>query len=237
MGMRQHIISLAALLALVGCAAPPITLERSFWDKKSARVAIAMATTPQADAAQVCSKCGVADFLIADALNPPPLKSHLASLDVSRIDTLPNRLAGVLEKQGIPVRILEERLTIEDYPSANATAFENLYDRDFSALAARDRFDHLLLVRVFGVGAQRGYYAFFPATDPSGRFNAEAYLIDVHTRKLLWRRLVNVSRPVKEPWDQPPDYPNLTVAINDAMNAGIGIIVTDFSWFADNPRR
>ena len=236
MRQRRYMIALAALLALGGCAAPPITLERSFWEKKSARVGIVMATTPQADSTMACSgDCGVASILIAYASIPTPLKSHLESLDVSRIDTLPERLAGVLQKQGIAVRILEERLTIEDY-SGKAVS-EKLYDRDFSALAARGQFDHLLLIRVFGVGTQRGYLAFVPVENPNGRFNAEAYLMDVQTRKLLWRRLVDVSRPVRQPWDQPPDYPNLTVAINDAMNAGIGIIVTDFSWFADNPRR
>jgi hypothetical protein len=236
MRMSQHVIALAALLALGGCAAPPITLERSFWEKKSARVAIAMATTPQADVAMACrGDCGVVSIAIAWASFPAPLTSRLTSLDVSRIDTLPERLAAVLQKQGIAVKIVEERLTIEGNPGAAVA--ENLYDRDFSALAAREQFDHLLLIRVFGVGVQRGYLAFVPATDPSGQFNAEAYLLDVQTRKLLWRRVVNVVRPVKQPWDQPPDYPNLTVAINDAVNAGIGLIVTDFSWFADNPRR
>lgn len=227
-GRRRY--AAAAVFALSACAsAPPIALDQSFWEKKSARVAVATAPLPQSEAMQTFGNAGLLDVALAQAQSAS-LSKNLESIDISRIDQLPERLASLLRAKGVYARVLPKRLNLEVFPEVGA--IEGYSGRDFASLASREDVDHVLVVRVLGVGAVRGYYAFIPATEPSGRFHAIGELVDIKTRKLIWRRQIDVTRPVARPWDQPPDYPNLVKAMDSAIAAGVNLLVADFSWFA-----
>jgi hypothetical protein len=222
----------AVAIVIAGCAnPPPISLDQSFWQNKAARVAVATAPLPVAGTAQRFGSQGAGwlDQAIAATISEN-LNRRLATVDTSRIDQLPNRLAATLRGRGIYARTLERRVDVAAYPAKPAV--EGYEERDFSALGKAEGVDHLLLVTVMGVGAERGFYAFIPATAPSGRFYAIGELIDIASRKILWRREVEVTRPVASPWDQPPDYPNVLKAMDSAITAGTNLILTDFSWFA-----
>ena len=222
----------AVAILIAGCAnPPPISLDQSFWQNRAARVAVATAPLPAAGAAKRFGSqgAGLLDQAIAAAVSDN-LNRRLATVDTSRIDQLPDRLAATLRSKGIYAKTLERRVDVAAYPSTSAT--EGYEERDFSTLGRAEGVDHLLLVTVMGVGAERGFYAFIPATAPSGRFYAIGELINIASRKVLWRREVDVTRPVASPWDQPPDYPNVLKAMDSAIRAGTNLILTDFSWFA-----
>jgi hypothetical protein len=78
----------------------------------------------------------------------------------------------------------------------------------------------LILFDIKKYGTLRDYYGFIPLGDPLGLFMVNGMLINLEDNEYFW--LVKMeeeesTQPVKGEWDEEPDYPNLTQAINRAM--------------------
>jgi len=223
-------IIVAALM--MGCAVQkPVSLDSSFWEKKEARVGIAVAEIPVPSAA-VESSGGMSALAYASAQGiASDVTRRLEKEDFSRIYKVGGKLEDVLKAKGLKPKVISGLIAIDQFPKRDGVT-DGYAERDFSALGAAAQAQYLLLVQVQSIGTIRGYMGVLPTTSPSGYFAAVGQLIDLKTQKLLWHKGVSIRRPSRGEWDQPPDFANLTAAVHQSVDSGIDMLVLDFSWSA-----
>ncbi len=105
------------------------------------------------------------------------------------------------------------------------------YERDVRALAQREDLDVLLLVSVRRFGTIRPYYGFIPLGAPKGFFEVVGQMVDLKTNQLLWQTVIkeaDAQVAVAEPWDQPPEFPNVDAAILQAIENGKAFLLKEF---------
>ncbi len=214
---------------MMGCAVQkPVSLDNSFWEKKEARVGIAVAEIPR-PSAEVESTQGPLGGVISQGIADDVVR-RLEKEDFSRIYKVRGKLEEVLKAKGLNPSIIFDPIVIDRFPKREGS--DGYAERDYSALGAVAQAQYLLLVQIQSIGTIRGYVSFLPTTSPSGYFVAVGQLVDLKTQKLLWHKGVRIRRPSRGEWDQPPDFANLTAAVHQAVDSGIDMLVLDFSWSA-----
>jgi hypothetical protein len=115
--------------------------------------------------------------------------------------------------------------------SSAAGASGEFFDKDLRTLAEKESIDLLLLLSVNRFGTIRSYYGFVPLGSPQGLCQDSGRLIDLRTNQLMWRTTAaekDSMVPAAGAWDQPPDYPNLTAAIQNAIANAQSFLFNDF---------
>jgi hypothetical protein len=77
--------------------------------------------------------------------------------------------------------------------------------------------DRLLLFTVVAVGTQRSYYGFVPISSPVAILRARGEMIDLQTNEVLWREDTSNTAPIADPWDQPPEFKNVSTAVESVI--------------------
>jgi hypothetical protein len=203
-----------------------VELDASFWHQPGASVGIVMTTIPVAGFYSN-GNMGLVDMAIAQGVNKG-LGTRLAHLDLAGLNNLPVRFEKLLTGKGF--RVVKESTPLDQDKYPQVSLGDGFADHDYAALAGGLGVDALLVINLERIGTTRAYDGFLPKGPPAGYFKATGQLIEVKTKKLLWQRQVEVSRLPQAEWDQPPDFPNLTQKIQEAIDAGAGLLMVDFSW-------
>lgn len=219
---------LAMLAFLSGCMTmyKPIPLDASFWQDRQPVIGVAAEVLPEAGLVMLGQQ-GLLDVAINKG-NAAPMVDRLKQLDVKRAAAISDNLAKGLSGRGFKVSnlsTLDAKAFPELKPAANA---EQYSPRDFSSLKSKG-VDRLLLVSVVNVGAARNYYGFIPTSPPRAMFTVKGMLIDLKDNKLLWYNTHQATAAVVDPWDQAPDFPNLSEAV--VKNLSEGAITFERSFF------
>jgi hypothetical protein len=231
---RRGLVVMLALVfgaLLTGCAAQsPIQVDSSFWTNQGTKVGIAVAEMPMfSETGEQPANQGV---MVSALLNDGAFTGFAKRLekeDFSRVYKVGGKLENVLRAKGMNTSIVSDPVRIERFPTLSRG--DGFAERDYSALAAGAQSQYLLFVRVTRIGMIRSV-SILPGAPPGGHFAAVGQLIDLQTQKLLWHKAVDVKRPSQGEWNQPPDFPNLTAALNQAVDSGLNLLVLDFSWTA-----
>jgi len=226
------LIALAVLLA-AGCAGQPqVQLKQDFWADKQQRVGV-LVLDPRADAAGVrtTGEQGLIFYAISNA-QMGSLNAHLEKQQPVELKAMADRVALRLKERGITAVSIEKKITATELIERPGGYREGFAKYDFTALGAQYKVDKLLILSPEFTGSERGYYVFMPTGDPRGNFRSVGQLVEIPSHKLLWYRPIDTLRTVKEPWDQPPDFPNVTAAMREAVNAGIRVLEADLFWTA-----
>jgi hypothetical protein len=219
---------LGALAVLAACAPRRILPNTALLTRPDAKVGIVFTKQPE-PAAFKDGIQGILDVAI-NQLMDVRLRRRLNQVDLIGFTSLGDRFASELRNRRIAARILEQTLDLDAYPksgSKDADAFE----RDLGELKAREGLDFLIILGVAGWGTIRDYYGVIPLNDPKGYVNVMGRLVDLNSGRLLWqtKHPVGLSRvEVEGDWDQPPDYPNLLVAVDKAIAKGKNFLVREF---------
>ena len=113
---------------------------------------------------------------------------------------------------------------------------QNIYEKkDFRSLAIKLKNNRLLLLTITSLGASRHYYGFIPLEAPKAICGAEGRLIDLSNNKILWRYSTSQTVKMEGKWDQPPDYPNFTFALNKAVTQAGQALINNFFNEGDEP--
>jgi hypothetical protein len=225
---RIALAALGAALLTSACAPSRLTVKPEFWQQRQARIGVALASRPAAGAHKVGSQ-GLLDMAI-NAGMAAELKSHLQKVDVGAFDGVRDRFVEELGKRGMNAVALPGYLDPSSYPARGegAPQVENAYDRDLAALRTEQKLDAVVLLQVRRYGTIRSYYGFIPLGAPQGFFEVKGQMIDLATGAVVWQTQIpekQATIPASGEWDQPPDYPNLTTALEAAMANG-----TEFLW-------
>lgn len=198
------ISALATTVFLTGCATEQnIPLADNFWQHSKQKVAIAKTTAPTPQLYQTGNE-GLLDVAINNAVNHK-LNNYLSHADTSWYPALPANFAQGLKQRHMSASLLDSEL------NPDQDNYKNLVGRIDS--------DTLLVIKLQALGVKRNYYSFIPTGAPQAFCQLKGELINVNTNKVLWRYKASISEAIQGPWDQPPNYPNMTKAINVAVNS------------------
>ena len=224
MKAAASILVAAFVVALSGCAgAPqkPIAVEPAFWQDRQAVIGVAGEKMPEADAEMVGGQ-GLLDIAINRG-NAGKMIEQLKKLNVDRAAAIPGNLSDALTRRGFKVEKLPA-LDVVALPEFKAEANPELYAaRDFRSLAGKG-FDRLLVVSVEKIGTTRTYHGFIPTSAPRALFAARGQLVDLKTNKLIWYDRHQTTAAIAEPWDQEPDFPNVSSAVLKNMADGAALL-------------
>ncbi len=222
---RTSVLALAALLG--GCATgyKPIQLDASFWQDRQSVVGVVTETIPE-PAAQMTGGQGLLDVAINQS-NAGPMVDQLKRLDVKRAAAISENLAKGLSSRGIKVNQLAT-IDVKKYAEFKPEANPELYaSRNFQELKGQG-IDRLLLVSVVNIGTVRPYYGFIPMGPPRAAFTVKGQLVDLKDNKLLWYNTHRATSIIAEPWDQAPDFPNLSAAVLKNLSDGAALFERSF---------
>ena len=211
-------LGLAALtIFLTGCGTiqKPVALKPTFWEQRQAVVGIAVAPVGK-PTAQMMGAQGLLDIAINTA-NAKAMVERMESTEFKRLAAIPANIGGHLKDRGFTVKVLEQ--PVDQAKLADFSGGENFTRKDFRSLASQG-IERLLLIEVVQYGTTRNYYGFLPLGAPSANMVLKGSLIDLKTNELLWYQTYTTTRPVSDPWDQTPEYPNVIGAVTANIDAG-----------------
>jgi len=213
-------VGLVAAALLSGCAPARVAVKPEFWQKRDVKIGVALAPTPQA-AAHKAGAQGLLDMAI-NAGMAGDLTTSLGKFDASAFASVREEFLAELGQRGMSAKPIAEPIALDTLPDAKVEA-EGWHKKDFGPLGQKEGVDLVVLLSVRRLGTLRSYYGFIPLGAPKGFFEVEGVMVEAKTNKILWN--VRSEEPVSmvevaDPWDQAPDFPNVSAALATALVNG-----------------
>jgi hypothetical protein len=211
------LLSLVLVSLLSGCVTSPyVQLKPEFWTQADRSVGVAVAKLPAATTHKVGQQ-GLLDMAINEAM-ADELSKYLKTLDLSSYGKVSGEAASRMQAKGLKVREVGSPVDVATLPDFKTEDSSRVYaQKDFRSLKQQLGVDRLLLLTVTAAGTQRSYYGFIPTSSPIGLLSARGEIVDLNTNEILWRQLTTNTAPIDDPWDQPPNYPNVSVAVQKVI--------------------
>lgn len=219
----------ALIMGLVGCAPARVALRPSFWKETQYKVGIATAPPPQL-AAYRSGNQGLLDMAINSAM-AGSLEEHLQRLDASGFAAVADQYVEKLNERGINARKLSRTVNPLTLPPFSSPSSGEYAERDMRPLAAQEGIDKLILLSLQQCGTTRNYYGFIPLGAPKAYCVGKGEMIDLKTNQIEWRAYPeanDATQDVVGEWDEPPDFRNVTAAINRTMTRTQVLLFEDF---------
>jgi hypothetical protein len=206
--MKEYftLMLVGALLFLSGCTQTNIHLSDSFWLDRQQKIAVGY-INPPVPALHKISAEGLVDLSI-DA--PTDIENYLTHLDISWYKTVPVNFVAELKQRGFAARLIERSL------------LEGNVDDEI-----RTNSDQFLTIKLEAIGARRYYENFVPTGAPEAYCVLTGVLVNKH-HKIIWRYRAEAFEPIRGAWNQPPDFPHLTEAINTAVRSAQADLLDSF---------
>lgn len=192
-----------------GCARQAIQSDNYFWSHSNANILIVQHTLP--DGGEYILEGSQA---LLDAAYDQPLTkqiiSHLSNQKADSFLTIDESFQNLLEAENYKVTLYPELINFKQL--AEFKRGRNTFDYRLTDLFESSVADYILINQLEIYGAFRSYYGVRLRNPPSGYAVAYSWLID-RNHKIVWYSgdsigTVKVFAP--RPWDQPPDFPNLS---------------------------
>lgn len=231
--MKTFLPVVLVTVLIGGCASSAVQLKPAFWTRKGARVAVAMATLPDARA----HRAGDEGALLAMAINKgmnDTLNSRMKVIGPKLLSTATDSFVAKLRAQGFDARKVSEDLALDAFKKFQGTGEAKYFGRDLRSLAQKHDADLLLLLNVERYGTLRQYsplLAFVPTGPPRALFQVRGQVIDLATNELLWQRYLTddeATLAVEGEWNEAPDFPNLVKALENVVPASMTRLEREF---------
>lgn len=228
-------LAVALLFAAIsGCALnPAVTMNRDIWSQTDKTVGVALVTLPKAAAHRVGGQ-GLLDQAINEAVTES-LGGYLKQLDLAPYGEAVGEIGKRLQALGFKVVEFRQPLGTEALKDFSSDDKSRTYaGKDFRGLRQQYGVDRLVLLTVLAAGTQRSYYGFVPISKPVALLRGRGELIDLTNNEILWRENVESTAAIGGEWDQPPNYPNLTIAVQQNIRSARDRLVA--SLFSSAPQ-
>lgn len=210
-------------LALIGCVSNT-PLNSAFLDEKGKTIGVAFVQLPPVGAHKE-GGTGLLDMALNEAL-AVPLQKHLNEFDISEFKNINEGMKTKLESMGMTVNLISDYISVEGLPKD-----EDTKNVDYSSIKEQYDVDYLMLLSVEKIGTVREYaMGIIPKGKPDAICVGKGRLINLYTNELYWEYEMSEREAVIEierPWNTPPDYSNLDVALNMAISNSINVIVNN----------
>lgn len=240
---RRRLLILTAVLSavelLAGCATSPapveaIVLPASFWQNKQGKIGVALVEAPRGTVHMYGPRDAL-DRAIATKADSQFI-NYLHTVRPGAFNQLAEGFSAGLRKRGYTVEVIAQPVESTWYATLQTKAPTNKVEADLAPDRAKYGVDRLLLLSVDRFGAYRDYFVFVPTAAPMAIFQVEGKLVDLASNEMLWRATMASKQnviPIEGDWNQPPDYPNVTLAIRRAEQDAV--IYLENAFFSGAP--
>jgi len=200
---------------LAGCATNEhnIRLSDGFWQNPKHNITIAKIKVADKPGLHQTGQQGLLDIAVSAAVTQT-FNKHLEKTSLDWYKELPQKFVTQLKQRHILAKVYS--IDIDAKQKKNATIIVQMDS------------DKLLLLELQKLGAIRSYYSFIPTGAPKAYCILKGELIDRQDKKVLWRHLAKIEEPVQGNWDQPPSYPNFTIALKQAIDSAQEEVIDSF---------
>lgn len=220
--MRLSLVAAAVVAAsLTGCATlKPMDLQPEFWQQaNNKKVAVVVFELPKPGNAKVGSQ-GLLDLAINAAVSNK-FDSFVGTMQFEPYSVLAEDIEKEFDQRGFDASVV--KVEVKDLPVLEKTPEQKknpaIFRENLAAVPAFKDKDFVFMVTSNQVGTVRSYYSVVPTSAPQGIYNGVARLVEVKTNEIKWWKPVNIVKPVSGEWDQPPSYPNVAQAVDQAIEA------------------
>jgi hypothetical protein len=225
---RFSSIGLVAAVLLSGCAPARVAVKPDFWEQRTAKIGVALAPVPVASTHKAGAQ-GLLDSAINAAM-AGDLSARLEKFDASAFEPIRAEFAEELGRRGMAAKAIPGPLKVDELPDAKVEA-EGWHKKEFGPIGQKEDVDYLVLLSVRRLGTLRSYYGFIPLGAPKGFVEVTGQMVETKTNKILWQvtsEELASTVEVAEPWDQAPDFPNVTGALQKALDNGMDYLKKEY---------
>lgn len=220
--MRLSLVTATIVAAtLTGCASlKPMDLQPEFWQQaNNKKVAVVVFELPKPGNAKVGSQ-GLLDLAINAAVSNK-FDSFMSNLQFEPYSVLAEDIEKEFDQRGFDATII--KVDAKTLPVLEKTPEQKknpaIFRENLAAVPEFKDKDFVFMISSTQVGTVRSYYSVVPTSAPQGIYNGMARLVEVKTNEIKWWKPINIVKPVNGEWDQPPSYPNVTQAVDQAIEA------------------
>lgn len=219
MKYRVSFFIAAVAFVLGGCATPqtPIALTSEALTPQVGKIGVAMAQIPKTDTFFPGAGCLLC-IATAAAANSA-LTAHIQTLPHEGLPELKNEVAALIDKKGVQTLVIEEAIDLAALPSFGDKG-PGIALKDFTPFRERHGIDKLVVIHITGLGVIRTYSSYFPTSDPKGALSGIGYMVDLSNNRYEWYHPVFVTKSAEGAWNEPPQFPGVTNAYFQALEAG-----------------
>lgn len=214
------IAPLLTALMFTGCATlKPMELQPEFWQQPNKKVAVIVYELPKS-AAYKAGNQGLLDIAINNAISNK-FDNFVESLQFEPYSLLAQDIEKEFDQRGFDATVV--KVEVKNIPALVKTAEQKknpaVFQMNLAAVPELKDKDFAFIVTSNQVGTTRSYYSVVPTSAPQGLYGGIAHLVDIKTNEIKWWKPVSIIKPVSGEWDQPPSYPNVSQAIDLAVEA------------------
>jgi hypothetical protein len=220
--IRKSSISVVCciLLSLLSACAvnQAVPVKEEFWTQSDRTIGVAISKLPVAQAHKVGQQ-GLLDMAINEGM-AEEISNYLKKVDLSVYGKASGEFAKRLSARGFKVTEVNKQIDVAALTDFSTEDKSRAYaPKDYRPLKKELGVDRLLMLIVVAAGTQRSYYGFIPTSAPRALLTARGEIVDLTTNEVLWRQTTTNTVGVDDPWDQPPNFPNVDVAVQKVLIA------------------
>lgn len=207
--MRCLLIVMGVIF-LTGCGADKnIALSENFWQEKP-KIVIVHHKAPS-PSMTVSGEQGLLDMAITRVANDKIIK-RLKQADLKWYPNVSKQFSQRLKERAIDT-------SVDPIPVDNK-----------KSILIRAQGNKVLAIKLQTVGIRRVYsMGFIPGGSPQAYCILSGELLDPNNKsKPLWKSEIEIMQPIKEPWDQPGEFGNLMLALNEATTTAEAELLDSF---------
>jgi hypothetical protein len=182
----------------------------------STRIGVAMSPMPKVNTSFPGANCLLC--MAAAEIANTSLTKHTQQLPSADLQQLKTDAVQALAAHGAQTKAIAEPLDVAKLPAAKSKG-PNIARKDFSSLSSRYQIDKLVVIELTSVGFTRPYASYVPTSDPKAAVTGAVYLINLSNNTYEWYAPLNLQRAADGKWDEAPDFPGLTNAYYQVIEA------------------
>lgn len=208
----KKLIPAVFFLGLLSGCDPNIPLNNSFWKDHKQKVMVAL-VQPAKPGFATSGDQGLFDIIVNNITNHT-IANYLASINVDWYRGYQADFVHRLSERHI------KALAYRPYLSSSITNY-SVYSKTISG-------NKLLVINLISLGVTRNFIAIIPTNLPQVFCVLSGQLIDLKTKAILWRYTSQSILDIPRPWHQPPNYPNVTIALKKAVRLSTQDLLNNF---------
>ncbi len=204
---------------LSGCTSfqqTPLELDPQSLHASRGKIGVTMTAVPTPSVAVQGADCVLCILLAKQMMSL--VSKQAETLPVDDLKQLKTDVVARLLARGLDAVAIEEDFDWKQYPEVEKKV-PGIATHDLRDLQRRNGIDQLVLLQVFHLGFHRKYAAYFPSSDPVAQVAGLGMMIQLDSGQLTWYQDVLVRKEARGDWDEQPDYPGLTNAYFQAVEA------------------
>lgn len=211
---------------LGGCTAvqQPVPMDDALWSEKQEVIGIALVDVPK-PAVVLAGQQGLLDYAVNSGL-AAALRSKVETWEVSSFSEVPKQVAEEISARGYKTKLLEAPIALAELQETKSKL--GYAKRDFTPLKQEHQIDKLVVIALVNAGTFRTYYGMIPTSKPVAQINTLTQVIDLDDNRLLYYQPNTQNRSAEGDWDEKPEYPNLTNAFYQALDATEQDVIAPF---------